>query len=328
MQSRSFRVAIVFILAATPFTPRAAIAAGPVVLVQAQYAGGAGNANEVDQQVTQPIDVCLLGLEKTQFLWSRSAGGGKCCVCISFTERADPRQAQRDVRDHLHILTIPPAVIDPGTTVSLDTRPARILVLRLSDARYDVQYLGNYALLSLVKDLQHLPSTGRVELLGKTQLALHVYVNSEKLSSLALTVSDVKDSLKLELDEQPKNADADIDRVQQIILKTTPGGSVVRLRDVARMQLGGGRAEEFARLNGMPVIALVIRPTGSSLTAAEAAEVERLLASLRARLPRVSLSTTSSCATGSAVRSIPPPTIGALKQLSRQARRRSRSPRG
>ena len=135
-----------------------------------------------------------------------------------------------------------------------------------------MQYLGDYALLSLVKDLQHLPSTGRVELLGTTQLALHVYVNEEKVSSLALTVSDVKDSLKLELDEQPKNAQ-----------RGYRPGSANHSKNRAGRRPGqpfffcpdATGWEEFARLNGMPVIALVIRPTGSSqLTAAEAAGME------------------------------------------------------
>jgi len=256
-----------------------------MVLIQVAYPGS--SARIVADTVAAPIEQQVNGVEKARWLWSRSKYDGKYSLRVAFVERTDRDLAEVLVQNRvaLAVPMLPDAANRAGITVCFDAPPVRILVLRSTNVRYDAQYVGNLASLKLVRQLQRVPSVGGVELAGKTELVVHVYGDPEKLSVRGLTILDLRDQLKLELADQPSNANGDIDVLRQIVLRTTPDGNVIRLRDVARVELGVGKAQDFALLDGKPAVAMVIRPVVDSLTVAGETDLRRQVTTIRSQLP-------------------------------------------
>ena len=257
--------------------------AGPVVAVRAVYPGA--NAETMVDTVAAPIEQQVNGVERTRWLCSRSENNGQYCLRVAFAEGTDPQQARKLVQDRvaLALPMLPDATVHAGTTVSFDAPP--VMILALDSNLHSLHDLGNLASLKVVKQLQQMPSVGRVELIPKTEMAVHVYVDPDRLSSRALTIADVTSRLKGELEDQPKDGDADLDGLEKIVLKTASDGKVIRLLDVARVELGGGEMRSFARFDGKRVVAVVIRPAVGVLTVAEDAELRRQVTTIRSQLP-------------------------------------------
>jgi multidrug efflux pump subunit AcrB len=268
----------------------------PVVTVEAVYPGAV--AQTVADTIAAPIEQQVNGVENARWLRSRSENGGRYRLRIEFAKGTDPDMAKVLVQNRVSLAmpVLPQETAQAGITVSFDAPPARILALRSSDARREAQYLGNLASSRVLKQLQQVPSVGSVELVVNPQPVVHVCVDLEKLSAPALTILDVKNRLKLELDDQPKGVDGDIEGLRQIVLKTTPGGSVIRLRDVARVQLVGGEATRFILLDGRPAVAVVVRSAVGPLAPAGETELRRQLTTIQLQLPKgVSLDEFFSC---------------------------------
>jgi multidrug efflux pump subunit AcrB len=259
--------------------------AGPVVRVDAMSPGA--NVQTVVDTIAAPIEKQVTGVENARWLRSRSRNDGSYSLLVAFEEGIDPHLAQALVRERVKLAMpiLPAAAVQRGITVSFATLPGRILVLRSADLRYDAQYLYNLARLNVLDQVQRAPSVGRVELVGPSALALHVYVDAEKLSAPAITIVDVKDALSSALADQPEGTELDLDRLQQTVLKTMPGGKKLHLSDVARLQVTGGKADGFAHLSGMPAVAVAIWPAVDNLSAAGAAELSNRVTSIRSQFP-------------------------------------------
>ena len=116
-------------------------------------------------------------------------------------------------------------------------------------------------------------------------MVVHVDVDPDKLAARSLVIGDVVMRLKIESAAWSKTVDANISGLETIVLKTVPEAGVVRLRDVALVQLGDDRSQGFARLDGGPAVLLVLRPAVGPVTPTAEAELQRQLTAVRGSLP-------------------------------------------
>jgi multidrug efflux pump subunit AcrB len=265
--------------------------ARPVLTIETQYPGA--NAQVIADTVAAPLEQQVIGVEKMVSMRSQCTDG-TCTIYVTF-ERGQNRVA-------LATPVLPDAV-KFGTVAVKKKAPGVFLFVSLSspDNNRDTLFLSNYARLSLRDELARLPGVGDITTYGPRDYGLRVWVDPEKLAAFNLTAADVVQALrdqKVELGQPEKDKGpglpiilkplaglADLEPIDNLIVKTTANGNVVRVRDVASIELGANQQESHARLNGQPVVVLGISP----LPDARAGEVSRAvadkLAQLRPNLP-------------------------------------------
>jgi RND family efflux transporter MFP subunit len=284
---------------------RTALPAGlpQVITVEASYPGA--NAQVVAETVAAPIEQQVNGVERLPHLWSRSASDGSYRLTLAFLPGTDPNMAQVLVQNRVSLAqpTLPNVVTQLAITVKKGwPSPLAIACLSSPENRYDTLYLSNYATIQIKDELARVPGVADLTLLGQQDYGLRVWLDPDKLAARGLTASDVTAAL------QNQNAAAeagrppaapgqgptltvtthgrltDPDQLADVIVKTDGAGRVVRLRDVARVELGAGR-RGAAGLDGRPVVALAVYPLAPDRPREVVAALRRKLDELRERLP-------------------------------------------
>jgi RND family efflux transporter MFP subunit len=280
---------------------------GAGILVETVYAGA--NAQVVSDAVRAPIEQQINGVEKLRSMRSRCSSDGKYTLALAFARGVDLRLTQMLVQNRVNLAVpaLPDAVKNTGVTITRGTSGVLMIVNLFSpDGSRDSLYLSNYANIQIKDELLRLPGVGEVTLLGQNDYGLRVWLDPEKLAARKLSATDVIRALEEqntqvragEIDKPPaprgqvfqytistKGRLATPEQLADIILKTDDAGRIVRLKDVARVELGEVRRQRQAFFNDKPVVALVIRLTEeASLRKARTALREKL-AEFRTRLP-------------------------------------------
>jgi RND family efflux transporter MFP subunit len=250
------------------------------VVVEASYPGA--NAQVVADTVAAPIEKQVNGLEHLAHMVSRCTNDGRYTLLLSFDSGIDLNVTQVLVQNRVNLAdpVLPEAVKSKGvTTRKLSPGAVLIVVLTSPNAKYDTLYLGNYASLQIKDELARLPGVADVSLLGGEDYGVRILLDPDKLAARKLTSDDVLSAVReqnaraktkpgdqppakpgegfqLRLDTSGRLASAE--EYEDIIVKTTPGGGLVRLRDVARVELGRGTSHGKARYDGHPAVALAI----------------------------------------------------------------------
>jgi RND family efflux transporter MFP subunit len=256
--------------------------AGPGILVEAAYPGA--NLTAVADAVRFPIEEQLGGLEKLRFLRSRCTNDGKYALSLTFAPGVDLQWTQLRVMNRVNVAEpfLPDVVRQAGVRVSRGTAGVQLVVsLFAPDGRYDSLYLSNYAAVQIKDALARAPGVGGVSLIGRTDFGLRFWLDPEKLAARNLDAGDVSRALA----EQKRAGEVDWERLEKLVLKADGEGRVVRLSDVANLEIGAGRQHSPASLDGKPVAALVVHPTGEADPRKLSAALRESLARLRARLP-------------------------------------------
>ena len=254
--------------------------APPSIAINSFYPGA--SAETVENSVTQIIEQKMTGFDKMLYMSATSDSSGASSIELTFTPGTDPDLAWAQVQNKLQLAmaSLPDVVQRQGVKVSKSTRNWLIIVGMISeDESMDGNDLRDYAQSNLEKVLARVPGVGEVEVFG-SQYAMRVWLNPDKLTNYHLTVEDVIAALRAynveisagqfggapALDGQRLNASIVVqnllrtpDEFAEIPVRMNPDGSIVRIRDVGRTELGTEQYDVEAHYNGKPAAALAIR---------------------------------------------------------------------
>jgi hydrophobe/amphiphile efflux-1 (HAE1) family protein len=275
--------------------------APPSIAIDAFYPGA--SAQTVEDSVVQIIEQKMTGFDKLLYMSATSDASGSGRIELTFAPGTDPDLAWAQVQNKLQLATasLPDVVQRQGVKVSKSTRNWLIIVgLTSEDRSMDDFDLADYAQSSIQQVLARVPGVGEVETFS-SQYAMRVWLNPDKLTNFRLTLDDVMRRLQAynvevsagqfggapAMDGQRLNASIIVQNLLKspeefaaIPLRTNPDGSVVRLRDVGRTELGTERYGSRALYNDMPAAGLAVRqaPGANALDTADAikAKMEEL----------------------------------------------------
>ncbi|MFB3787391.1 MAG: efflux RND transporter permease subunit [bacterium] len=254
--------------------------APPSIAITSFYPGA--SAETVENSVTQIIEQKMTGFDKMLYLSASSDSAGASRVELTFAPGTDPDLAWAQVQNKLQLAmaSLPEVVQRQGVAVSKSTRNWLLLVGLISeDGSMDGNDLRDYAKSNLEKVLSRVPGVGEVETFG-SQYAMRVWFNPDKLTDYQMTIQDVLAALRAynveisagqfggapAVEGQRLNAAIVVQNLLKtpeefaaIPIRTNPDGSTVRIRDVARTELGTETYDVDAEYNGMPSAALAIR---------------------------------------------------------------------
>ena len=259
--------------------------APPSIAITAFYPGA--SAETVENSVTQIIEQKMTGFDKMLYLSATSDSAGASRVELTFAPGTDPDLAWAQVQNKLQLAmaSLPEVVQRSGVKVSKSTRNYLLIVGMISeDGSMDGNDLRDYAQSNLEKVLSRVPGVGEVEVFGG-QYAMRVWLNPDKLTDYQMTVQDVVMALRAynvevsagqfggapAVEGQRMNAAIIVqsllktpDEFAAIPLRTNPDGSIVRIKDVGRTELGTDAYDIEAFYNGKPSSALAIRQSAGA----------------------------------------------------------------
>jgi multidrug efflux pump subunit AcrB len=249
-----------------------------VIVVEASYPGA--NAQTVANTVAFPIEREIDGVENALFLRSRSTNDGRYLLTIAFASGTDPAIAQVLVQNRLALAQprLPDLVVRTGLTAIKAPADVRLIVALTSpQKRFDDIWMSNYAASKLKDELARLEGVGAVTLLPQHDAAFRIWLDPEKLRAHELTAADIATAIGQQdidvrnvppvaakderIDIVPRGRLINAEEIQEVIVKNKEGGQLVRLRDVAWLERFGDRRDNFAELNGMDVVLLLVAPT-------------------------------------------------------------------
>jgi multidrug efflux pump len=266
--------------------------APPSIVITATYPGA--TAQTLDDSVTSLIEQEMNGADGLQYMESLSQANGTATITVTFLPGTNPDLAAVDVQNRLKRAEprLPQAVTQQGVQVN-KARSNFLMFVTLSsaDGRLDPVALGDYLSRNVLNDVKRVPGVGQAQLFG-TERAMRVWIDPAKLNGYKLTPADVNTAIRNQnaqvgsgtLGDLPSTGTSQIsssivvtgqlgsvDEFGKIVLRANPDGSVVRLRDVARLEIGGQTYATSARLDGKPTSAIGIQlsPTANAMQTAE-----------------------------------------------------------
>ncbi|MBP9026846.1 MAG: efflux RND transporter permease subunit, partial [Phycisphaerae bacterium] len=280
--------------------------APPSIAIDAFYPGAA--AETVENSVVQIIEQKMTGFDKLLYMTaiSEASGGGR--IELTFAPGTDPDLAWAQVQNKLQLAmaSLPDVVQRQGVKVSKSTRNWLLIVgLVSNDDSVDDIDLRDYAAANIEKVLARVPGVGEVEVFG-SQYAMRIWLNPDKLTNYKLTIDDVIAALRAynveisagqfgaapAVEGQRLNASIIVQNLlktpeefAEVPLRTNPDGSVVRVRDVGRTELGTERYEINALYNGRPCAALAVRQAAGANALETARAIKATMAELSKYFP-------------------------------------------
>jgi multidrug efflux pump len=256
-----------------PITP-------PTVQVDCQYPGA--SALTVMQSVAAPIEQQVNGVEDMLYMSSQSTNDGAYSLTVTFKTGVDLNLAQVLVQNRvaLAIPSLPDVVRQTGVTTRKRSPDIMMTVsINSPDGRYDQLYLSNYAALHVRDELSRLPGVGEVRVFGDRDYSMRIWLDPDKLASRDLTVSDVVAAIREQNSQvalgqlgQPPAKDGQLKQVPlsiqgrlakpedfgEIVLKSTPDGRLLRIRDIGRVEIEARRYDTSNRFDGKPTVGLAV----------------------------------------------------------------------
>jgi multidrug efflux pump len=275
--------------------------APPSIVITAAYPGA--SAQILEDSVISIIERELNGSPGLIYMESVAQANGTGTITVSFEPGTNPDLAQVDVQNRLSRAAprLPAAVTQQGVRVD-KSRSNFLLFTMLSSDNPDIDpiALGDYASRNVLPELQRLPGIGQAQLFG-TERAMRIWIDPAKLAGYSLSAADVNNAIKAQNAQVSSGAIGDLPNITgqsiaatvvvngqltnvakfgNIVLRANADGSAVRLKDVARIELGAQAYATSARLNGKPAVGIGVQlsPSGNAMAAAKAvrARMEQL----------------------------------------------------
>ena len=266
----------------------------PSVVVHATYPGA--NPEVIAATVAAPLEEQINGVEDMLYMFSQGTSDGQMTLTISFKIGTDPDKAQQLVQNRVNqaLPRLPDIVRQFGVATIKSSSDLTMVVHILSPKkRYDMLYLANYATLNIKDRLLRLQGIGQVQMFGGSDYAMRLWLNPEKIAARGMSADDVIAAIRDQnvqvaagiIGASPAGKDVDLqlnintqgrltteEEFANIIIKTSKDGGVTRLRDVARIEMGGAQYALRSLLDNKPAVALGIfqAPGSNSLAVSDA----------------------------------------------------------
>lgn len=274
----------------------------PQVMVQAKYNGA--NAETIAQAVASILEGQINGVDDMIYMNSVSSSSGSMTLNITFAIGTDADQATINVNNRVQraITQLPLEVQQLGISV-IKRSPSILMIAALNspDGRYDSVYLSNYASLNIVDELKQVSGVGEAANFAAQNYSIRLWLNPDKLGNLNLTPSDVANAVKSQnalfaagsIGNAPMTKDVEVmwqvvpperfntpEQFGEIILRTNTDGTILRLKDVARIELGAESYGFIGKLDGKDAlpIGIFLAPEANALSTAKGviAKLEKL----------------------------------------------------
>jgi HAE1 family hydrophobic/amphiphilic exporter-1 len=300
--------------------------APPEVQVSGIYTGA--DAQTIEESVATPIEQQMSGVDNMNYMYSlNSAANGQMRLIVDFDLKTDPNTdlILSQIRQALASPQLPAEVNALGVTVQKTlTAPLMLLSLNSPHGTYDGRFLSNYAYINLNDQLTRVPGIGSVQVFGAGQYAMRLWVRPDQLAKLGITVPEIVNAIQTQNTVNPagqvgsepvpqgqeytysvraRGRRRSAEEFGEIVVREAPDGGIVRVRDVARVELGAQDYTLIGRLNGKPsaIIAVYQLPGSNAVEAARG--VDKLMAEARKRFPEdidysVALDTTRAVSEG------------------------------
>jgi len=279
----------------------------PTVVVGAVYPGA--NAEVVAETVATPIEEAINGVDNMLYLSSSCSDNGQMQVTVTFEVGTDIDMATVLVQNRVVTVEakLPEEVKRLGVTTQKQSSNITLVASLVSpDGRYDEIYMSNYINLQMKDVLLRVPGVGGIMVLGSKDFAMRLWLDPDKLKARSLTTDDVLAAVREQniqvaagqIGSMPSSRDQKFQytvktlgrlsspqEFENIILKAAPNGQVLRLKDVARVELGAEAYYWSVRLNGKPSVAMGIFQTPGSNVLAVAEGVAKTLEELSKTFP-------------------------------------------
>src|SRR5271167_4032473 len=263
----------------------------PQVSVTTVYPGA--SAAVVEATVAQPIESQIVGVDKMIYMKSVSGNDGSYSLKVSFELGTDPDINTVNVNNRVQVALskLPEDVRKQGVTVKKQSS-ALLGVISLYSPKqtHDELYISNYATINLLDQVKSTPGVGDATLFGPQDYSMRAWIRTDRLTGLGLTSADIINAIRsqnvqapvgrigarpvandqqLQLNVQTKGRLASTAEFEQIVIRTNPDGSVLRLGDIARLELGAANLDRSTRLNGAPAALMAVyqAPGANALTA-------------------------------------------------------------
>ena len=279
----------------------------PSVVVRAQFPGA--NPKVIAETVAAPLEEAINGVENMLYMQSQANSDGNLTVTVNFHLGMDPDKAQQLVQNRVAqaLPRLPEDVQRLGVT-TIKATPTLTMVVHLvsPDQRYDLTYLRNYAVLNVKDRLARIPGVGEVQLWGAGNYSMRVWLNPEKIAERGLTASDVVAAIREQnvqvaagvIGAAPSgpgvamqfsvNAQGRLRTEEEfgdIVLKSSADGGVIRLRDVARIELAASDYALRSLLDNKPAVAMAIMEAPGANALAISDAVRQTMKALSADFP-------------------------------------------
>ncbi|HUB14490.1 MAG TPA: efflux RND transporter permease subunit [Acetobacteraceae bacterium] len=279
----------------------------PQVTVTASYPGA--SAAVVEGAVAQPIEAQVVGVDKMIYMKSVSGNDGSYSLTVSFDLSSNPDIDVVNVNNRVQtaLSQLPPEVQLEGLTVQKrSTSVLQFLAFYSDSPKMDPLFITNYVLINVLDQLSRTPGVGQANLFSKLNYSMRVWFDINRLTALNLTPGDIIAAIQAQnvvapigrIGARPISSDQQFQFNLQtqgrlvtpaqfgaIVIRANPDGSVLRLRDVARVELGAQNMDSETRLNGRPAVPIGIYLAPGANAVDTAAAVSRTLARLQQRFP-------------------------------------------
>ncbi|HEY5074344.1 MAG TPA: efflux RND transporter permease subunit, partial [Pyrinomonadaceae bacterium] len=291
----------------------------PQIIVSTNYTGA--DALTIEQSVATPLEQQMNGVDNMLYMQSTNANDGTMALNVTFDVDTNPNTDQVNVQNRMAQAqpNLPADVNQFGLTMRKSTGlPMLVISLFSPNKTYDSLFLANYANININDALYRVPGVGEVRLFGASDYSMRIWVKPDALAKLGLTVPDLARAVQQQstvnpagqvgAEPGPKGKEKTYtvraegrlqtpEEFEQIVVRSNPDGSVVRMKDISRINLGALNYQQLTRFNGQPGSLIAVFQTPGSNALEVAAGVKKAIAQLKERFPpdldyAVSLDTT------------------------------------
>src|ERR1700692_2772123 len=280
----------------------------PEIQLQASYVGA--DAQTLEQSVATPIEQQINGVDNMNYMYSLNAtANSQTTMLVDFDVKTDPNTdlILTQSREQLATGQLPPDVNTFGVTIKKSaTAPLMLVSLFSPHGTRNAQFMANYAYISLNDPIARLYGVGQTTVFGSGQYAMRLWVKPDQLAKLGITVTDIVNAVQAQstvnpagqVGGEPASNDQQFtysvlaqgrltspEQFGDVIVRETPNGGIVRVKDVARIELGTNDYSIVSRLNGKNAAIVAVYQLPGSNAVQTAAGVRKLMSQMKQRFP-------------------------------------------